>query len=247
MTQGMPGKVVVGAQWGDEGKGKIIDILATQSDVVVRSQGGNNAGHTVDNNGEVYKLHLIPSGILYPHTQNLIGCGTVIDPRTLLEEIDGLKARGIACDNLAVDPRAHVVMPWHIALDGLSENRRGQSDIGTTRRGIGPCYADKAGRTGLRIYDLVRPEIFAEKARRAGGENNRIITKLYGGDELNADEIVREYTEYGRRLKPYCDDVSLRVHNALLAGRRVLFEGAQGALLDLDLGTYPFEIGRAHV
>ena len=149
----MPASVVVGVQWGDEGKGKIIDILASRADVVVRSQGGNNAGHTVENQGEVYKLHLIPSGILYPGTQCLIGAGTVIDPKVLLEEIDGLKARGITCENLKIDPRAHIIMPWHIKLDGLSEKLRGKAEIGTTGRGIGPCYMDKAERSGIRFYE----------------------------------------------------------------------------------------------
>ncbi|NMB30587.1 MAG: adenylosuccinate synthase, partial [Clostridiales bacterium] len=148
----MPANVVVGVQWGDEGKGKIIDILASRADVVVRSQGGNNAGHTVENDGEIYKLHLIPSGILYPNTLCLIGSGVVIDPKGILEEIDGLVARGISCDNLRIDPRAHVIMPWHISLDGLSEKSRGKGDIGTTGKGIGPCYMDKAERSGLRMY-----------------------------------------------------------------------------------------------
>lgn len=236
----MPGKVVVGAQWGDEGKGKIIDILASRSDVIVRSQGGNNAGHTVNNSGEVYKLHLVPSGILYPHTLNLIGCGTVIDPRELLSEIGGLRGRGIACENLRIDARAHIVMPWHILLDELSERDRGDVSIGTTARGIGPCYADKAARTGIRMYDLARPALFAEKAGLAGEAANRIIAEIYGEQKLNITDIISEYTEYGTSLKAYVDDVSVLTYQALLADRQVLFEGAQGTLLDIDVGTYPY-------
>ena len=161
----MPANIVVGTQWGDEGKGKIIDIIASRADVVVRSQGGNNAGHTVVNDGQTYKLHLIPSGILYKNTLCLIGAGVVLDPKDLLSEIDNLSPRGVSFDNLKIDPRAHVVMPWHITLDGLSEKFRGNSDIGTTKRGIGPCYMDKYERCGIRVYDLVHPEVFACRRR----------------------------------------------------------------------------------
>lgn len=236
----MPSKVVVGAQWGDEGKGKIIDILASRADVVVRSQGGNNAGHTVESDGKVYKLHLIPSGILYPKTTCLIGCGVVVDPKVILEEIDGLESRGVSCANLHIDPRAHVIMPWHIELDGLSEKERGGSDIGTTRRGIGPCYMDKAERSGIRIYDLVHPDIFAKKAAAVCALKNKIIVNVYGGKALDADKIIEEYTEYGKRLAKYVSDVSVMAYEAVKAGKEVLFEGAQGALLDIDLGTYPY-------
>jgi adenylosuccinate synthase len=236
----LPSKVVVGAQWGDEGKGKIIDILASRSDVVVRSQGGNNAGHTVENAGEVYKLHLIPSGILYSGKPCLIGCGVVIDPKVILEEIDSLENRGISCGNLSIDPRAHVIMPWHIQLDGLSEAARGGSDIGTTKRGIGPCYMDKAERCGLRIYDLVHPELFATKAMEVGMAKNKLIVGVYGGEPLDIDAIIKEYTFYGNRLRQYMADVSVLSFEAIKAGKNVLFEGAQGALLDLDLGTYPY-------
>lgn len=236
----MPSKVVVGAQWGDEGKGKVIDILASRADVVVRAQGGNNAGHTVENAGEVYKLHLIPSGILYSGTLCLVGCGVVIDPKVILGEIDSLRERGIACDNLRIDPRAHVIMPWHIALDGLSEKARGGADIGTTKCGIGPCYMDKDERSGLRMYDLTHPELFAAKAAVAGEAKNRLMTAVYGGNPLDIDAVIREYTEYGRRLAQYVDDVSVLCYDAIQAGKNVLFEGAQGALLDIDLGTYPY-------
>ncbi len=236
----MPSKVVAGAQWGDEGKGKIIDILASRADVVVRSQGGNNAGHTVKVGGEVYKLHLIPSGILYTSTPCLIGCGVVVDPKVILGEIDGLESRGISCANLHIDPRAHVIMPWHIALDGLSEEARGVSDIGTTRCGIGPCYMDKAERCGIRMYDLIHGEIFAQKAAAVCALKNKIIVNVYGGKPFDADKVIEEYTAYGKRLAKYVSDVSVLAYEAIKAGKDVLFEGAQGALLDLDLGTYPF-------
>ena len=236
----MSANVVVGVQWGDEGKGKIIDILASRADVVIRSQGGNNAGHTVESNGEVYKLHLIPSGILYKDTLCLIGSGVVVDPKVILEEIDGLKNRGITCDNLRIDPRAHVIMPWHIRLDGLSEKFRGNNDIGTTGRGIGPCYMDKSERSGIRIYDLVHPEIFAENARSAGALKNKIITDVYGGEPVDIEAVIKEYNEYGARLKKYVDDVSVLAYNAVKEDKNVLFEGAQGTLLDLDFGTYPY-------
>lgn len=236
----MPAKVVVGVQWGDEGKGKIIDILASRADVVIRSQGGNNAGHTVKNGSEVYKLHLIPSGILYKDTLCLIGCGVVVDPKVVLEEIDGLRSRGITCENLRIDPRAHVIMPWHIELDGLSEKLRGGAEIGTTRRGIGPCYMDKAERSGIRIYDLVHPEILKEKAQLAGKIKNDIITKVYGEKALDIDAVIAEYTEYGKRLAQYVADASVLTYEAVKADKEVLFEGAQGTLLDIDVGTYPF-------
>ena len=236
----MPTKVVVGVQWGDEGKGKIIDILASRSDVVVRSQGGNNAGHTVENESGVYKLRLVPSGILYPKVQCLIGCGTVVDPKSLLEEMAELRARGISPDHLRIDARAHVVMPWHLLLDQLSEDARGEGDIGTTRRGIGPCYMDKAERIGLRMYDLVHPEELAKKARFTGALKNDIIEKIYGLAPLDLDAVVEEYTALGQQLKPFVDDVSVLTHSAYKEGKEILFEGAQGTLLDLDVGTYPF-------
>lgn len=236
----MPSKVVVGAQWGDEGKGKIIDILASQADVVVRSQGGNNAGHTVKKGDEVFKLHIIPSGILYPTTPCLIGCGVVIDPKVLLGEIEGFESRGVSCKNLRIDSRAHVIMPWHIALDGLSEKARGASDIGTTHCGIGPCYMDKAERSGIRIYDLVHPDLFAKKAAAVCKQKNDLIVNVYGGEPFDASKVIEEYTEYGKKLAKYVADVSVLAFDAIKAGKNVLFEGAQGALLDIDLGTYPY-------
>lgn len=233
-------KAIVGAQWGDEGKGKTIDILAAQSELVVRAQGGNNAGHTVIAKGKVYKLHLIPSGILYPETLCLIGNGVVIDPRVLISEIDKLQAEGISCDNLRIDPRAHVIMPYHIELDRLSEKARGGKELGTTRCGIGPCYMDKAERTGIRICDLIRPEVFREKATACTAAKNLVITRIYGGEPLDPQSFIEEYIELGKRLKAYIDDVSVIIYNAAKAGKSILFEGAQGALLDLDMGTYPY-------
>lgn len=236
----MPANIVVGTQWGDEGKGKIIDIIASRADVVVRSQGGNNAGHTVVNDGQTYKLHLIPSGILYKNTLCLIGAGVVLDPKDLLSEIDKLSPRGVSFDNLKIDPRAHVVMPWHITLDGLSEKFRGNSDIGTTKRGIGPCYMDKYERCGIRVYDLVHPEVFAEKVRMTGKLKNKIITEVYGGEPHDIEAIIKEYTEYGKRLAKYVDDVSVIVYEAAKANKTIMFEGAQATLLDIDFGTYPY-------
>ena len=236
----MPANIVIGTQWGDEGKGKIIDILASRAEVVVRSQGGNNAGHTVVNNGQTYELHLVPSGILYPGTACLIGAGVVLDPKDFISELDNLHARGVSTDNLKIDPRAHVVMPWHIVLDGLSEKFRGNSDIGTTKRGIGPTYMDKYERCGIRMYDLTHPEVFAQKARSTGALKNKIITAVYGGEAIDLDAVIQEYTEYGKRLLPYLADVSVLTYEADKAGKTILFEGAQATLLDIDFGTYPY-------
>ena len=238
----MPANIVVGTQWGDEGKGKIIDIIASRADVVVRSQGGNNAGHTVVNDGQTYKLHLIPSGILYKNTPCLIGAGVVLDPKDLLSEIDNLSSRGVSFDNLKIDPRAHVVMPWHITLDGLSEKFRGNSDIGTTKRGIGPCYMDKTERSGIRICDLMDKEVFAKKLKGQVDAKNKIVKGVYDkeADMFNYDEIYAEFMEYAEKLRPFVADTTVIVYDAIKAGKKVLFEGAQGTLLDLDLGTYPF-------
>ncbi|MDK2802146.1 MAG: adenylosuccinate synthase [Oscillospiraceae bacterium] len=236
----MPTKVVVGVQWGDEGKGKIIDILASKADVVVRSQGGNNAGHTVENNNQVYKLHLIPSGILYKDALCLIGCGVVIDPKVIISEIDGLIARGISCENLFMDPRAHIIMPWHIEIDHLSEKELGEDMIGTTKRGIGPCYMDKAERIGIRLVDLLNENLFAEKALKIGKQKNKIITKIYNGNPLNIEQIIIEYQTYAKRLIKYVKDVSIEIYNTFKQNKNILFEGAQGTLLDIDMGTYPF-------
>ena len=236
----MATKVVIGAQWGDEGKGKIIDILAQQSEVVVRSQGGNNAGHTVEADGKQYKLHLVPSGILNPETLNIIGNGVVVDPGVLLEELDMLKAQGVSTDMLKIDLRAHIIMPYHILLDGLMEQARGKSDIGTTKKGIGPCYMDKAERIGIRLCDLLDPVIFEEKARENTDYKNKLITKVFGGEALSADSFIKEYLGYVERLRPYAADTTPMLYEAVKTGKKVLFEGAQGTLLDLDLGTYPY-------
>lgn len=236
----MATKVVIGAQWGDEGKGKIIDILAQESDVVVRSQGGNNAGHTVEANGVEYKLHLTPSGILGKNTLCMIGNGVVVDPKVLLEELDMLTEKGICVDNLRVDLRAHVIMPYHIALDGLSEKARGKGDIGTTGRGIGPCYMDKAERIGIRMCDLLDRDEFVQRARANTQIKNRIITEIYGGEPLDADSFIPQYLAYADRLRKFASDTSVLLYRAIKDGKKVLFEGAQGTLLDLDLGTYPY-------
>ena len=231
---------LVGAQWGDEGKGKTIDILASKADMVVRAMGGSNAGHTVVTDGVTYKLHLIPSGILYPGTVCVIGNGTVISPAVILKEIRGLKDHGVSMDDLRIDARAHVILPYHVAMDELSEKSLGKGDIGTTKNGIGPCYMDKAERTGIRMCDLVKPEVFREKLARNVAVKNMILGALYGAEPMNADKIFDEYSEYAKLLAPYVCDTSVLVYDAIKAGKKVLFEGAQGALLDLDVGTYPF-------
>ncbi|NDL66367.1 adenylosuccinate synthase [Anaerotalea alkaliphila] len=237
----MATKVVIGAQWGDEGKAKIIDILSEEAEVVIRSQGGNNAGHTVAVEGKVYKFHLVPSGVLYPGTLCVIGNGVVVDPEGILEEIDGLQAQGISTDNLRISLRAHLVMPYHKVLDGISEESLGEGDIGTTKKGIGPCYMDKAERSGIRICDLLKPEVFAEKVRKNVLVKNKIIKFVYDKDvQLDAEEIIAKYLAYGKRLEKYFADTTVIAYEAIKAGKRVLFEGAQGTLLDLDLGTYPY-------
>ncbi len=236
----MPTRVVIGAQWGDEGKGKIIDIFASQSDVVVRSSGGNNAGHTVEANGQQYKLHLIPSGILNPATLCLVGNGVVVDPKVILEEIDMLTSRGIDVSNLKIDARAHMILPYHIALDGLSESSRGKGDIGTTKCGIGPCYMEKAERSGIRMHEFVDEAVFREKFKNNLNNKNLIIEKVYGGTPLKYEDYVEEYVGYAKRLAPYMADCTVLLYNAIKEGKKVLFEGAQGTLLDLDLGTYPY-------
>lgn len=231
---------LVGAQWGDEGKGKIIDILAETADYVVRATGGSNAGHTVVNDGKTYKLHLIPSGILYPDAINIIGNGVVVDPKVVLEEMDGLAKLGVKFDKLLIDLRAHVVMPYHKEIDELSEKAKGKDAIGTTKRGIGPCYADKSDRIGLRMIDLITPDVFAKKLKTVLELKNKIITAVYGGTPLDYSEILKEYSSYAKRLEKFCCDTGVILYDAIKAGKRVIFEGAQGTLLDLDSGTYPF-------
>lgn len=234
--------VVIGAQWGDEGKGKMTDFLAEKADLVVRFQGGNNAGHTVEVGDKQYKLHLIPSGILYDDKLNILGNGVVIDPKAFFEEIEYLEELGIEVtpEKLAVSDRAHLVMPYHKLLDCLKEDSRGTKDIGTTRKGIGPSYADKIERTGIRICDLLHPQVFKEKLQENISTKNEILGKVYEEEVLNFEEIYAEYSEYAKKLMPFVQDTSVRIFNEIKAGKRVLFEGAQGMLLDIDYGTYPY-------
>jgi len=236
----MPATVLVGAQWGDEGKGKITDILAREMDLIVRYQGGNNAGHTVIAGDVKLALHLVPSGILRQNVTPVIGDGVVVDPAVLLEEMDALAAQGISCDRLLVSGNAHLIMPYHLELDRVTERFLGRAKLGTTRRGIGPAYADKAARIGLRVQDLTDMKIFSAKLEVALKEKNAILSKVYNRLPLDAKRIMAEYETYARRLSPYIADTSLVVWRALRDGLRVLFEGAQGTLLDVDHGTYPF-------
>ena len=236
----MPATILVGTQWGDEGKGKATDLLARRADYVVRYQGGNNAGHTIQAGGHLLKLHLIPSGILYPHVTSVIADGVVVDPGVLLEEMDALSARGIDPSRVVVSGNAHLIMPYHLELDRVTERYLGKHALGTTRRGIGPAYADKATRIGLRVQDLTDPKIFREKLDVALREKNLVLTKVYNRLPLDAGAIAQDYLEKGRRLAPHIADTSGMLYRALREGKRVLLEGAQGTLLDLDHGTYPF-------
>ncbi len=236
----MPATVIVGAQWGDEGKGKITDILAREMDLIVRYQGGNNAGHTIVAGDVKLALHLVPSGILRPNVTPVIGDGVVVDPAVLLEEMDALTARDISCERLLVSGNAHLIMPYHLELDKVTERYLGRAKLGTTRRGIGPAYADKAARIGLRVQDLLDMKIFAAKLEVALKEKNAILSKVYNRLPLDPKRIIAEYETYARRLSPFITDTSLVVWRALRDGKRVLFEGAQGTLLDVDHGTYPF-------
>ncbi|MBC7222918.1 MAG: adenylosuccinate synthase [Anaerolineae bacterium] len=238
----MPAIVIVGAQWGDEGKGKITDMLAERADVVARYNGGDNAGHSVQLGTERFALHQIPSGILYPDCLCIMGNGMVVNPRTLNRELDELASRGVDISprRLKLSDRAHLNLPHHQALDGAAEAARGNKAIGTTRRGIGPCYADKASRSGLRAAELRAPAHFGAKLRAALEEKNRWLRDFYGQDPLDVDALVDEYVAHAERLAPYVADTTLLVNQALAAGKRVLCEGAQGTLLDLDHGTYPY-------
>ncbi len=232
--------IIIGAQWGDEGKGKITDLLSKSADVVVRSQGGVNAGHTVVVNDQTFKLHLIPSGILYPETQCIIGSGTVIDPQELLEEIDQLIDLKVSTDNLFISQTAHVTMPYHRILDQAAEEKRGKYKIGTTGRGIGPTYSDKAERIGIRMLDLINGDRHPDKLEWTINYKNAVLEKLYDLPPLNAKEVIEEYLEYADRLRPYVIDSSLKINQAVKNKKNILFEGAQGTLLDLDHGTYPY-------
>jgi len=236
----MPGIVVVGVQWGDEGKGKVIDMLAERADVVVRFQGGNNAGHTIVRGDETYKLHLMPSGILHPGTLCVIGNGVVIDPRVLTDELDELRRRGVDTRGLRISANAHLIMPYHIMLDDAGEARLGKLQIGTTRRGIGPCYADKAARLGIRVQDLLDEGILKKKIITAL-EPKRLSLRPYARDPaLDLQSMSEEYLTYGHVLEPYIADTSRMVLDRLDRGQIVAFEGAQATLLDIDHGTYPF-------
>ncbi|MGH2707170.1 MAG: adenylosuccinate synthase, partial [Actinomycetota bacterium] len=236
----MPAIALVGTQWGDEGKGKVTHLMADRMDMVVRYQGGNNAGHTVIVGGETFKLHLLPAGVLYPHITPVIGPGVVVDPAILIEEMDGLEARGVSTARLRLSVNAHLIMPYHRELDRLTERRLGKLKLGTTRRGIGPAYADKAARIGIRVQDLLDAKIFVQKLEVALREKNLVLAKIYGRLPMRADAIVEEYMTFAQRLRPYITDTVAEVHAALDAGQNVAFEGAQGTLLDLDHGTYPF-------
>jgi len=230
----------VGAQWGDEGKGKATDLLGSSVDYVVRYQGGNNAGHTVVVGDESYALHLLPSGILSPEVTPVIGNGVVIDPGVLIEEIDGLQARGVSCDRLLISANAHLIMPHHRAIDRVSERFLGNAKIGTTGRGIGPAYGDKAARMGIRTQDLFDPGILRQKLDLVLREKNQVLTKVYNRRGIDADTVSAEYLAYGERLAPYLADTSRVLNQALDEGKVVLLEGAQATLLDVDHGTYPF-------
>src|SRR6187455_641053 len=236
----MPASVVVGTQWGDEGKGKATDYLADRMDLVVRYQGGNNARHTIIAQGHTLKLQLIPSGILYPHITSVIADGVVVDPRVLLEEMDGLEAVGVDPSKLVVSGNCHMIMPYHPELERVTERFLGKNALGTTKRGIGPAYGDKAARIGLRIQDLFDEKIFREKLDVVLREKNQILTRIYGRLPLVAGTIVDDYMRYAERLRPRVTDTSKLLHDSLREGKEVLLEGAQGTMLDLDKGTYPF-------
>src|SRR3954452_2481164 len=235
----MPATVVVGAQWGDEGKGKIVDLLAQSSDVVCRYQGGPNAGHTIIASGETFKIRQVPSGVISGQT-SVIGAGCVVDPEVLLGELDDLRDRGVDPSVVVLSGNAHLIMPWHVAIDRASERRLGKLQIGTTRRGIGPAYADKAARIGIRVQDLLDAKILREKIATALAEKNVWLERVYETERFGLEDVAQRYQGYAERLRPYIADASLLVDRALRKGDDVLFEGAQGTLLDLDHGTYPF-------
>ncbi len=236
----MSNKIVVGAQWGDEGKGKITDMLAKTADLVVRYGGGNNAGHTVVVGDEKFELHLIPSGILYEDKKSILGNGVVIDPEAMVEEMEGLEERGISLANLYISETAHVIMPYHRMIDGLEEKRKGDSKIGTTGKGIGPCYTDKTARRGIRIADLLDEGRFRAKLEKALNYHNLLLEKVYNEKTLKADEIIKQYQPYIEKLRPYVTNTSLLLNEAYQKNKKIFFEGAQGTLLDIDYGTYPF-------
>ena len=236
----MPAVVVIGTQWGDEGKGKIVDHLAEQADVVVRYSGGSNAGHTVVVNDKSYKLQLLPSGILYKGKTCVVGNGVVVAPESIIKEIRGMQERGIDVSGLRISDRAHVVMPYHKKLDALQEEALGDAKIGTTKNGIGPCYMDKAARVGIRMTDLMDAEVFEKKLARNMAEKNKLFTAVYGAEPLDYETVLNEYKEYAKILAPYVTDTATLLHQTIARGEKILFEGAQATFLDLDHGTYPF-------
>ena len=236
----MPGIVIIGAQWGDEGKGKVVDLLAERSDVVIRFQGGNNAGHTIVRDGEEFKFHLIPSGILYAGKTCAIGNGVVVDPGVLIGELEGLRRRQIDVSGLRISANAHLIMPYHIMLDTAGEAKLGKLEIGTTKRGIGPCYTDKAARLGIRVQDMLDPKILRKKILAAMEPKKQLLRPFERDPRLDLHAISEEYLAYGHRLEPHIADTARICWEALDSGQTVLFEGAQATLLDLDHGTYPF-------
>lgn len=236
----MSAVIVIGTQWGDEGKGKIVDYLAEKADYVVRSQGGSNAGHTVVVDDKSYKLRLLPSGILYKEKVCVLGNGVVIDPKVFLEEIDGMRANGVDMSRLRISNRAHIILPYHRLLDGLQEEARGENKIGTTKNGIGPCYMDKAAREGIRMVDLMDEEEFKKKLKFNVEAKNKLCQKVYDDPGVNYDEILEEYLGYAERLRPYVVDTTTLLNEALADDSKILFEGAQATMLDIDHGTYPF-------
>lgn len=238
----MPNVVVIGAQWGDEGKGRIVDLISEKVDIIVRYQGGNNAGHTIVIGEEKIILHHLPSGILRDDKLSVIGNGVVVDPKVLLSEINELVAAGYTADetNLIISERAHVIMPYHRAIDLARESMNGKGKIGTTGRGIGPVYEDKAARRGIKFADLIDPDSLSTRLKSVLEERNLYLTKVLGGEPIDFDEIFEEYAQYGRELKKFSCDVSTLLNDSISNGQNVLFEGAQGALLDIDFGTYPY-------
>jgi adenylosuccinate synthase len=236
----MPGIVIIGTQWGDEGKGKVVDLLAERAAMVVRFQGGNNAGHTIVRDGDEFKFHLVPSGILYPGKLCVIGNGVVIDPAVLTSELDGLRRRAVDVSGLRISANAHLIMPYHVMLDTAGEAKLGKLEIGTTKRGIGPCYADKSARLGIRVQDLLDPKILRQKIMAALEPKQQLLRPFARDPKLDLHTMTEEYLRYGHRLEPYIADASRLCWDALDSGETVIFEGAQAALLDLDHGTYPF-------
>jgi len=236
----MPATVICGLQWGDEGKGKATDLLADRVSMVVRYQGGDNAGHTVVIGDEVFKLHLVPSGVLHPHITPIIGPGVVVNPQTLISEMAMLNERGIPTDKLRVSAAAHVIMPYHVALDGARESAAADGAIGTTKRGIGPAYGDRASRVGVRMGDLLEPELLRSRLTVALAEKNAVLQHVYGASAFDVEGLHREALRWGEALRPHIADTTLLLQNGLAAGEHILLEGAQGTLLDLDHGTYPY-------